>query len=212
MAQQITIPGGDSQWAPLSTFHLLVIHHTSLALLCSHFLGGRALLLLLGAEFTSCQRQDVDDDYLLSESLQYEQKNAHTFQVIAGGREVPHCKSCGQEWAWARGIWWHRRFDPLMNMVYFTALIIEWFDRVQSLPYAITMPTQGMNTSNFGAPLPPPPPKFLLARCPAAVPRPFWSRHSASSWGRHERAGAWTCGCQRWKCILTGGQVMACQL
>mmetsp|Transcript_15933 Transcript_15933/g.47919 ORF Transcript_15933/g.47919 Transcript_15933/m.47919 type:complete len:373 (+) Transcript_15933:97-1215(+) len=67
----------------------------------------------------------------------------------------PYCNGAGtanyltkisEPWAWSGKI----QYDPLVNMVYFTALIIEWFDREQILPYALTMPTQGIPIDGFG--------------------------------------------------------------
>lgn len=64
-----------------------------------------------------------------------------------GVGNYPYLTSISKPWAWSGKI----EFDRETNLSYFTALIIEWFDRAQLLPYQLTMPTQGKGpTHQFG--------------------------------------------------------------
>jgi len=59
----------------------------------------------------------------------------------------PYITSIDEPWAWSGKV----KFDKNLRLFFFEAIIIEWFDRAQVLPYQLTMPTQGKGpTSQFG--------------------------------------------------------------
>ncbi|DBB16324.1 TPA: hypothetical protein ACH3X3_014630 [Trebouxia sp. C0006] len=55
--------------------------------------------------------------------------------------------SVNQPWAWNATVYPADANNPLP---YFIAVIIEWFDRNQTLPYEVTYPTQNVSTDAFG--------------------------------------------------------------
>lgn len=75
-------------------------------------------------------------------------KNSNGRDPYCQGKGLyPYYKNIEQPWAWSGKI----MYDNETSLYYFTALIIEWFDRAQLLPYQLTMPTQGKGpTGNFG--------------------------------------------------------------
>jgi len=71
----------------------------------------------------------------------------------AGFGTHPYLRYVSKPWAWKARV----ESDPKLNMSYFTAIIIEWFDRDQPVPHALTYPTQGVgSTEQFvqGGPMP----------------------------------------------------------
>lgn len=73
----------------------------------------------------------------------------------ANSPKIPSCPGAGthpytsvdQPWAWNATVY---PADSKNPYPYFIAVIIEWFDRNQTLPYEVTYPTQNVTTTNFG--------------------------------------------------------------
>eukprot|EP00955_Chlamydomonas_euryale_P022690 239752-Chlamydomonas_euryale.AAC.6 len=72
---------------------------------------------------------------------------AETDPTCASTGRVPYFPYIAQEWAYSTTIHW----DSETREFYFIGIVVEWFDRNQSLPTAITFPAQGNDTSTFGS-------------------------------------------------------------
>ncbi|KAG1654660.1 hypothetical protein FOA52_003817 [Chlamydomonas sp. UWO 241] len=65
----------------------------------------------------------------------------------AGTGSVPYNPNVAAPWAYGATI----KFDNATLEHYFYGIVVEWFDRNQSLSTAITLPAMGNDTSTFGS-------------------------------------------------------------
>lgn len=73
--------------------------------------------------------------------------NPDTNPECAGTGTMPYDNNVAQPWAYGAKI----HYDQDLKMNYFIGMVIEWFDRNQSLSSAITYPAQGRNIDDFGS-------------------------------------------------------------
>jgi hypothetical protein len=67
-------------------------------------------------------------------------------KVSKGIGSTPYYPNIAKPWAYNAKIWW----DEAMNLHYFVAIVVEWFDRNQTSATAITYPVANKSTDGFG--------------------------------------------------------------